>query len=172
VLKQPGGMERVFNAQGRMISIRDLWGNAITLSYTDGKQQRAEHSNGQALVFTYVGERLDRLDVSSDLYVKFDYNDDEQLESTTRYVNGEAYGFSYGYTEGYLSQKINPAGHVYTFSYETVTDNAISEKWSHGALHTTFSNVGKSAKPTAARGWISMDGCRKLSNMSTTPPGA
>ncbi|WP_372808806.1 DUF6531 domain-containing protein, partial [Pontiella sp.] len=145
VLKQPGGMERVFNAQGRMTAIRDLWGNAITLSYTDGKLQRAEHSNGQALVFTYVGDRLDRVDVSADLYVKFGYNTDDQLDSATRYVNGEAFAFDYQYTENLLTKKTNPAGHEYNFTYETAIDNNVFDEWSHGARFVTADGSGGGA---------------------------
>lgn len=51
VLHLPGGIQRVFNGDGRMIRHQNGWGKGIDFTYTSGLLTQAEHDNGRGMNF-------------------------------------------------------------------------------------------------------------------------
>jgi len=118
-LHLPGGEERVFNASGRMIRHQDGWGKGISFTYNDvGQLIRAEHDSGLALQFSYTNGHITSLSVGSGASLTYDYTSDGLLDIVTQQYGSRQRIRRFEYTDGILTQRINPEGHEYYYGYE------------------------------------------------------
>ena len=118
VLVLPGGMERVFNPEGLMTEIRDLWGNKVVLTYDEnGRLQEAAHTCGVRFAFSYSNGKLAQLAVSDGLSLSLSYNHEDQLASASLHVGGQTRATTYSYTDGFLVSRTNPAGNTAYYDY-------------------------------------------------------
>ncbi len=131
VLHLPGGIQRVFNGDGRMIRYQDGWGKGITFTYSGGLLQSATHDNGRGMNFYYSGNHLSSVGAGLGLSLSFTYTNG-LLETVTRNVRiagvQQQHLRSYEYTDGILTKRTNPAGHEYTYGYEEDEGGTLTHK--------------------------------------------
>ncbi|WP_372845273.1 RHS repeat-associated core domain-containing protein [Pontiella sp.] len=135
VLGMPGGMDYVFGIDGALAAIRDGWENQVDCTYnTNGCLARVEHSNDRALIFsnawvTAVSDwRVASVAVDGGASLAFDYNTNGQFTAIAEKIDDECYTSTYAYDDGYLTNRINNAGHSYSYGYETLQGEWLTGK--------------------------------------------
>jgi RHS repeat-associated protein len=131
-------IQYIFNTNGVLHAISDKWDNQVTLTYTntypDHVLTRVEHSNGQGLDLIYTSNQLTKVEYSTNLFVSFSYNAQNELTNSVRYVNGEKQSINYLYDVGTnywnhsLTQRVNAAGHMFNYTYQTNTNGQATSK--------------------------------------------
>lgn len=141
----PGGLRYEFDAGGRLLHIFNGWGRGVTCSYnTNNCLERVEHDNGRAIEFSNVWHdgigqwRIDSIHVPDGARLDFAYNVDGLFTQIVETVGTMVSTSHYIYTEGYLSEKINGAGHIYSFNYEAGTNGLLNGKGDYLAVDGFF----------------------------------
>ena len=126
VQEQPDGTEYHYRANGLLDRIQDAWGNQVVCSYdSNNRLEAVTHSNGRQILYSNVldsacGEwRVGSISVSDGPAWSFEYNSDGQFTQIVENVAGVCSTSAYQYADGFLTNKVNDAGHKYTFGYES-----------------------------------------------------
>jgi RHS repeat-associated protein len=122
----PGGRFYNFDAAGWLKSINDAWGNQVTCSYDiDNCLQAVTHSNGRRIEFNNQWDstlgtwRIGNIVVPDGAELTFNYTDEGQIAEIIEQVGGQSVTSRYQYGNGYLTNKVDAAGHQYSFGYES-----------------------------------------------------
>lgn len=118
-----------FDSNGVLQDVADLFGNRITLSYTNdsGVQllARAEHSGGKALEFLYTSNLLTEVKTpSTNLSLLFSCNAAGELTGTVRRISDGDLLTSYAYNSiastwnHSLTQRVDAAGRIVAWEYD------------------------------------------------------
>ena len=120
----PGGVTYVFDAGGKLDLITNEWGNSVTLTYESGatlpRLTSISNSIGQVLTLSHDGDdHITGINVSAttNLSMSFSYDAGEQLESATRHTSNPDTTWTYAYTNRFLSQRVNPRGDMFAYTY-------------------------------------------------------
>ncbi len=134
-VKLPGGVSYKFASNGCLESIADAWGVAVTCSYdANNCLDAVVHDNGRRINFsnTWVpalGEwRVDTIAVPNGASLSFSYNSDGVFTQLVEQVGNESFVSRYQYGYGFLTNKVDGAGHEYTFEYESNSEGGFSGK--------------------------------------------
>lgn len=134
----PGNIFFSFNTSNILESISNLWGQTVTLSYSNYLSTnlitKVQHSNGQCLDYTYTSNRLTKVQASTNLYMTFAYNSLGQMTNATRVIGNTSETTSYEYTGDYLTKKTDPVGTPFSYMYAT------NFSW-YGATNNQGTNV-------------------------------
>jgi len=146
----PARMELSFNTNGVLTAIADLWGNTVTLSYTNSYPSnlltKVEHSNGQSLTFSYDGSnRLTGVSSpSTNFSVAFSYNDQGELTNALRTASSKTqairyfYDFATNFCNHSITQIINAAGDIYSYAYSTNTSGQMTSYCTNVVVCTNY----------------------------------
>ena len=89
------GRYESFDASGRLVSIHDLSGHRLTMSYDGGSLRSVTDSSGRSLLFSYDAEgRIDRIAQPDGGYVAFAYSSGSDL-TRVEYSDGSAIQYRY-----------------------------------------------------------------------------
>ena len=131
----PEGIEYFFSTNGSLESVQDSWGNQVICSYnTNNCLDAVTHSNGRQLLFSNEWQpaisdwRVNSVSVSKGPCLQLSYNADGLFTQIVETVGTAVYESSYRYADGFLTNKVNGAGHVYSFGYQTGTDGKLNGK--------------------------------------------
>jgi len=117
-LHLPGGEERIFNADGRMIRHQDGWGRGITFAYnTGGELTSAEHDSGLTLQFTYTDGHVTGVSAGTGASLTYGYTTNGLLDTVTQQYGSEQRIRRFEYTDGIMTKRISPEGHEYNYGY-------------------------------------------------------
>lgn len=117
-LHLPGGEQRLFTPEGRMVRHQDGWGKGISFGYTDGKLTSATHDNGFTVTFNYIDGRISAVNAGADMGVSYSYTNG-LLASITQQYGAQQRTRQYEYVDGFLTKRVNSEGHEYNYGYET-----------------------------------------------------
>jgi len=125
-LTLPRGIWHQFDTNGVLTSMNDLWGNALTLTYSNAYPNHLltnlTHSIGQSMVFAYNSSNwLSQIDTSSsDFSLAFSYDNDGNLTSATRCCSEAGTNVTtYAYdASGNLTQRVNAVGDTFNWWYD------------------------------------------------------
>ncbi|UYK67864.1 hypothetical protein NG831_06800 [Xanthomonas sacchari] len=141
------GERRIYNSEGRLASIKSSASSAfdIDFKYLSGRLIKAVDGLGHTLSFSYRNELLDKVVLDDGSYVKYDYDDAQNLVSVTR-SDGSVRAYRYGESghapagRAHLLTGIEEDGVRYaTFSYATDGRVAGSSLHANGAEVETTS---------------------------------
>ncbi len=138
VLGLPAGVEYVFNTNGSLATIRDAWSNRVDCAYDGyGCLSAVMHSNGRSLVFSnewdvaLVDWRIASVSVSNGASLVFSYNGDGQFTQVVEQVGADSHVSTYAYQDGFLTNRVDGAGHNYAYGYGTNNVGGLTGKGTH-----------------------------------------
>jgi RHS repeat-associated protein len=135
VLRLPGGEERIFNTEGRMIRHQDGWGRGIEFSYNAaGELATAEHDNGLMLQFSYTDGHITGLSAGTGASLSYSYTASGLLDTVTQQYSSKQRIRHFEYTDGVMTKRINPEGHEYNYGYETDASGKLTPKSNSGSV--------------------------------------
>lgn len=126
-VKDQGGVFYTFETNTLLLSsISNLWGQTVSLTYTNTSPTnnpatnlltKVQHSNGQKLDFTYTSNLLTKVSVATNLYMSFVYNAQGLMTNATRTVGNISEVSSYLYTNNLMTQKVDAVGTVFSYGF-------------------------------------------------------
>ncbi len=141
VVRIPGGLIYRFMSGGWLVRTEDAWGNSADCSYdANNCLESVTHSNGRQLVFSNQWQaavsnwRIASIAVPDGASLAFAYNSDGVFTQVVEQVGGQSSTSLYQYGYGYLTNKVNGAGHVYTFDYEEDGNGGLTGKGTYLAV--------------------------------------
>lgn len=126
-LSLSAGYSCLFATNGLIKIMSNSWNNTLAFSYTNisgsACLKQVTHSDGRALLFTYSGNRIVRVDTpSTNLCYIYSYNGLGELTNALTRISSGDFATSYTYdTNGVhaLVMHQNPLGQVATYAYAT-----------------------------------------------------
>ncbi|MFO7871732.1 MAG: RHS repeat-associated core domain-containing protein [Kiritimatiellia bacterium] len=151
-----GGTTYLFDSNGVLQSISDMWGNTLTLSYTNSYPNhlltRVEHDNGQYLNFSNQNGRIVRVDTPlTNFYMSYFYNNQNELTNATRTTAEACYSTTYSYdstTNHSLTQRVNSAGHIFRWEYVANVSGHVTSKGNRTVIGTNYYDTALSYATT------------------------
>ncbi len=135
-----GGITYFFNGDGVLTNITDGSGNLLALGYSNSNLVQVQHSNGQSLEYSYLSNRLVRIDSpSTNLYLLFSYNELQELTNIIKVAGDRILSTSYLYdTNGVhcITQRVNAAGDKVNWIYAT-NETGLTTTMGIGTYFTT-----------------------------------
>ncbi|MBA4387731.1 MAG: hypothetical protein C0404_07100 [Verrucomicrobia bacterium] len=125
----PGNMFMGFNTNGYLETISNLWGNCLTLSYSNSYPSnllvKVEHNNGQQFTIGYNSSNwISWVQTTTNLSMSFLYDSCARLTNATRQVGPATEVTSYSAIDflgnpNWMSRKQDAIGHNYNYNYDT-----------------------------------------------------
>ncbi len=140
-VKTPAMITELYSSEGKLISMSDLNGNTITLSYSDDELDTVTDPFGRTLQFEYYDTgKLKRITDPADNQYEFDYDDNDNLSRTTH---------PNGLIKEYLYEDANDIHNItkilengidfVVFEYDGL-DRAISSTYAGNAYHVELTH--------------------------------
>ena len=127
-LKEIGGLISLFDLTGRLVAMKDLYGNTVTLSYNaEGQLAAVTDAAGRtALSFTYnAAGRIETVTDVADRTVAYQYDAFGHLTEVDG-LGESAHSYTYNTYHG-VTSKANALGETYTIEYQ-YADRGIVKK--------------------------------------------
>lgn len=141
-----------FDADGKLVAIEDRNGNAITFTYDGNRLVRAENASGRWMDFAYTDDGLITI-VSMPESVTLHYKYTDSL--LTAFIDGRGKRTEYGYNaEGQLTEVRTPKGHpALRLAYDPEDGRTVEQIVGEAELRSfTYSEDGSSTLVTDAYG--------------------
>jgi len=169
---QPMGITSLFDWDGALRRVSDLWGNRVDVTHTNvggvSVVARVEHSNGQFLSLVYEDNNPKHLlSPGMDLSVDFEFNDNGEVVRRVRHVGGRTYTdtYSYFYLESpdprlgcIMVDRANAEGRVFSYAYSVgvsernaVKAGSISVDGQYFSHHVVYKEAENSSEVTYHR---------------------
>jgi len=129
------GLHYVFDTNGVLQAVADDWGGRLTLAYANSSPNQlltnVTDSAGRSLYFNYTGNLIARVGVAqTNLYVDYGFNGSGQLTGVVTHAGGDVFVRAYAYdaTANILTQKVDEAGQVTTWTYEADSNGVLTAR--------------------------------------------
>ncbi len=122
-LREPGGLARVFRADGLLDYIEDTNGNRITAGYLGSLLTSLTHSSGQEIKILYSSGRISKIIDSKGRETVYTYDVNSEHLTSVRYFDGLTINYSYSIggseiQEHALTEVTFPGGTHQYFTYD------------------------------------------------------
>ncbi|NHC47648.1 colicin D domain-containing protein [Motilibacter aurantiacus] len=142
-----------FDASGRLLILRDLNGNALTLSYVRGRLDGVSDAHGRYLQVSWEAGRISRVADSAGRHVDYTYDAAGHLVDAADALGQHT---TYGYDSAHrLTSKTLPSGGVVTTVYDSA-GRAVSQSDPLGRT-TTFAYDNGTVTVTSPSGAVTVE---------------
>ncbi len=135
----PNSAVFAFNTNGMLQTMTDLWGNSLTLTYSNNYPNQlltgVRHNNGKELLFLYTNNLISQVKTpSTNFNVYYYFNGQDELTNVTCTIPTANFSVSYLYDSATnwanhsLTQIVNEVGDVYSYKYATNAQGLVTSK--------------------------------------------